>query len=104
MIWEAEFADGAIFHAFLIVPHVLLGAQVVDFDHFAVMCLEEIDEILLVVSVVFSETCGWESARDNSIRNVGQIQVPLFRFQTSLLAGYQLLHGLHWITAAFLFL
>ena len=73
VVWEAELADRERLNRFLVVPHVLLGAEIVDLEHFAVVCLEEVDKIRFTISICGGKTGGWESARNYTIGYVREI-------------------------------
>ena len=101
MVWEAELTDREITHRFLIIPHVLLGTEIVDFNHFAVMGLEKVDKISLAISICGGKTCSWEAARNYTISNVRQIQIPITHCEAHLFLRYHLTHFISYVEAPF---
>ena len=73
VIEEREFADREALDRVLRVLVASFGAQVVDLDHVAVVFVEEFYDIGLFVPVETLEAFSWETAGDDTIRDIGQI-------------------------------
>ena len=52
-----------------------LGTKIVDLDHGAVIILQEVNNVRLFISVETLKTFRWESTRNNTIGNVGEIKI-----------------------------
>lgn len=63
---------------------LLFGAQVVDFDHIGMMQAQKLDDVLLAVSVQALESLSWESARDDPVRDVGQVEIKATLLESGL--------------------
>ena len=82
MVGERESLQTEILHRFLRVDVLGLSAQIVDFDHPAVVQVEELYNVLLPVAVHALETLGWESHRNDAVRDVSQVQIEIPRAQS----------------------
>jgi len=68
-------AHTEVFDGFLRVVVLLFGAKVVDLYHVAVVLLQEVDDVCLSISVHAFEPFGRKAHRDDSVRNVSQVQI-----------------------------
>ena len=87
VIQEGESADWEWAHRFLEVVILWFSAQVVNLDHIIVMCLQEVHYVRLPVPVQSLKSFSWETARYNSICNVGQIEIILSRPHSIFIRG-----------------
>ena len=90
VVRKGEPADWEGVNGSIVVIVVLLGTEVVDFDHFAVIHCEEPDQILLSISEESLKALSWESTGNYAIGDIGQVQVEAFNDQ-ALLVGWD--HG-----------
>ena len=73
VVEERELADREALDRVLGVLVASFGAQVIDLDHVAVVFIEEFYNVCLLVSVEALEAFSWETAGDDTIRDIGQI-------------------------------
>ena len=84
VIREGEPTDAEVLDGLLGVMILLFSAEIINLDHVMMMEVQEPDDVLLAVSVQAFEALSRESHRDNSIRDVGHVQVETVLFQTCL--------------------
>ena len=87
VIQEGELACGKGRHSLGRVAVASLDAQVVYLDHITVVLLEELHNVRLPVPVHALKASGGEAARNDAIRDVGQIQVVAAFLQSDLVCG-----------------
>ena len=75
VVQERELADWKRIHWFLWVLVPDFGAKIVDLDHGAVVILQKVDYVGLFISVETLKTFRWESTRNYTIGNIGQIKI-----------------------------
>ena len=64
-----------------------LGAQVINLDHIIVMSLQEVYDVRLPIPVQPFESFSWETARNDSICDVSQIEIILAGLHSIFIRG-----------------
>lgn len=95
VIHEGELADGEWLNCALRVLVLRFGAQIVDLHHFVVMVLQELSNVRLSVSVKAFKTFSWETTRDDSIRDVGEVEIVVARLESFLVRGHDRANPVH---------
>ena len=85
MVRKRESTDRERINRFLIIFIALLSTKVVNFDHFGMVLLEKSLQIFFFVPEHSFKALSWESARNNTVGDVRQVQVELLGDHTVLI-------------------